>query len=185
VPIPLPRQGIFAERQGDVIRAGQRRHEGGHSRSGCPGRQIARCPPRLRPHGGIVGPTAASCRRPGDPDPLTGPFRVWRPLIRHLHALGVPTAINYLAPLITLSAPAPALIGCSSPRPGPGHSARRTGATALIAHGQDGPGRDHHRRHHRPASCCPRASPRARPSGSGGPTSSATSGRHRDRVRGH
>jgi anthranilate phosphoribosyltransferase len=55
-------------------------------------------------------------------------------------ALGVPTAINYLAPLTNPARPGTALIGCSSLSLAPalaGVLAQR-GATALVVRGQDG-----------------------------------------------
>ncbi|GII05600.1 anthranilate phosphoribosyltransferase [Planobispora takensis] len=55
-------------------------------------------------------------------------------------ALGVPTAINYLAPLTNPAAPRAALVGCSNPRLAPvlaGVLAER-GTVALVVCGQDG-----------------------------------------------
>jgi anthranilate phosphoribosyltransferase len=55
-------------------------------------------------------------------------------------ALGVPTAINYLAPLTNPARPATALIGCSNRTLAPVLAAvvAGRGATALVVHGHDG-----------------------------------------------
>jgi anthranilate phosphoribosyltransferase len=55
-------------------------------------------------------------------------------------ALGVPTAINYLAPLTNPARPGTALIGCSNLTPGAVLAAvlAERGATALVVRGHDG-----------------------------------------------